>query len=169
MVAKIDSLARIYFFCLWEWRLSYNFFSIFALHIVWGCFIYTTSLDNRIDDMKNFFALVWEFAKRNPILTLFIVMFPIVAPQLLGIFALVLIIPLAILIIGALAIAWRVRKVRRDMESQFRDADNRGAFRQRAGADTQGAEPEGKVTVHIPHQEPRVNDEVGEYVPFKEE
>ena len=120
--------------------------------------------------MKNFFALVWEFVKRNPILTLFILLFPIVAPQLLGIFALVLIIPLVILIIGALAIAWRIRKVRRDMEAQFRDADNRGAFRQRAGnADTQGTEQEGKVTVHIPHQEPRVNDEVGEYVPFKEE
>ena len=119
--------------------------------------------------MKTFFSTIWEIIQRNPLTTLLVIMLIVAAPQLLGFFALVLIIPLVILIIGALAIAWRIRKVRRDMESQFREADNRGAFRQRAGADTQGTEQEGKVTVHIPHQEPRVNDEVGEYVPFKEE
>ena len=124
---------------------------------------------NTITIMKTILNFIWEFIKRNPILTLFIVLFPIVAPQLLGLFALVLIIPLVILVIGALAIAWRIRKVRRDMESQFREADKRGAFRQNTGADNGGADSEGKVTVHIPHQEPRVNDEVGEYVPFKEE
>ena len=34
---------------------------------------------------------------------------------------------------------------------------------------TAAAKPEGKVTVHIPHQEPKVSDDVGEYVDFKEE
>ena len=39
-----------------------------------------------------------------------------------------------------------------------------GGYRTSTGSDAQG-----KVTVHIPHQEPRINDQVGEYVDFKEE
>ena len=119
--------------------------------------------------MKSFFGLIWEFIKRNPFLTLFIVMFVIAAPQLLGVFALMLFIPLLIVIIGALVLAWRVRKVRKSMEDQLR---NHGYHTSGSGFShtTSGStDPVGKVTVHIPHQEPRINDEVGEYVDFKEE
>ena len=119
--------------------------------------------------MKSFLGLIWEFIKRNPFLTLFIVMFVIAAPQLLGVFALMLFIPLLIVVIGALVIAWRVRKVRKSMEDQLR---NHGYHTSDSGfsrTTSSNTDPEGRVTVHIPHQEPRINDEVGEYVDFKEE
>lgn len=117
--------------------------------------------------MKSFFTFIWEFIKRNPFLTLFIVMLAIAAPQVLGIFALILLIPLAAIIVIALVIAWRIHKLRKRVEDQMRGAQHQGTaggYRTSTGSDAQG-----KVTVHIPHQEPRINDQVGEYVDFKEE
>ena len=46
----------------------------------------------------------------------------------------------------------------------MRDAQSR-----RTSTNPGASKPEGKVTVHIPHQEPKVSDDVGEYVDFKEE
>jgi hypothetical protein len=46
------------------------------------------------------------------------------------------------------------------------DTQSRGAY---TNTNPGGSKPEGKVTVHIPHQEPKVSDDVGEYVDFKEE
>lgn len=117
--------------------------------------------------MKSFFSFVWDLVKRNPFITLLIVMFLIAAPQLLGIFALLLFIPLVIIVVCALVIAWRVHKLRKSMEDQLR---NNQRHTSGSGYRTSSSsEAEGKVTVHIPHQETRINDEVGEYVDFKEE
>lgn len=117
--------------------------------------------------MKSFFSFVWDLVKRNPFITLLIVMFLIAAPQLLGIFALLLFIPLTIIVVCALVIAWRVHKLRKSMEEKMHNGPHYtsgGGYRT-----SSSTEAEGKVTVHIPHQEPRVNDDVGEYVDFKEE
>ena len=134
------------------------FFTIFALYIVYA--IQSTN-------MKSFFNFIWEFIKRNPFLTLFIVLIAIAAPQVLGFFALLLLIPLALIIVVALVVAWRIHKLRKSVEDQVRNGQHTasgGGYRTSTAADA-----EGKVTVHVPRQEPRINDQVGEYVDFKEE
>ncbi|MBQ9137824.1 MAG: hypothetical protein IJX65_04220 [Alistipes sp.] len=120
--------------------------------------------------MKSIFSAIWDIIQRNPLTTLFIVMLAIAAPGVLGVFALFLIIPLIIVLIGMIAVAFRVRKVRKQMDDHLRDAQRRGAFHTDPGSTPPPHNaPEGKVTVHVPKQEPRVNDDVGEYVSFKEE
>ncbi|MBQ1202027.1 MAG: hypothetical protein IIX59_08640 [Alistipes sp.] len=118
--------------------------------------------------MMDFFSTLWEIIKRNPLTTLFIIMLAVAAPGVLGVFALILIIPLIIAIIGWFMVMYRVRKVQKSMDDQLRDHQRRtqsGGYSHSAG----GAGTEGKVTVHVPKHEPRVSDDVGEYVPFKEE
>ena len=114
--------------------------------------------------MMNFFSVLWEIIKRNPLTTLLIIMLAVAAPGVLGVFALILIIPLLIAIIGWLLVMYRVHKVQKSMEDQLRDHHRRTSGN--SGAHNPN---EGHVTVHVPQQEPRVNDEVGEYVDFKEE
>ena len=117
----------------------------------------------------NFFSTIWEVIKRNPLTTLFVVMLLIAAPKLLGLFALLFIIPLIIVVVGWFLVIYRVRKVQKAMEDQLRDHTRRtasgGGY---TGTNTRTAQT-GKVTVHVPQQEPRVSDDVGEYVDFKEE
>ncbi len=120
--------------------------------------------------MMNFFSTIWEIIKRNPLTTLLVVMLAIAAPGVLGVFALILIIPLIIAVIGWFLVMYRVRKVQKSMEDQLRDHQRRtttgGGTYTGASSSTSS---EGKVTVHVPHQEPKVSDDVGEYVDFKEE
>ena len=118
--------------------------------------------------MKTVFSTLWEIIQRNPLTTLFIIMLAVAAPGVLGFFALILIIPLLIAVIGWFAVMYRVRKVQKDMEDQLHNHHRRtqsGGYSHSAG----GAGTEGKVTVHVPKHEPRVSDDGGEYVPFKEE
>ena len=84
------------------------------------------------------------------------------APQLLGVLALIILVPIIILIVGAAIMLVRLRKVQRDM----RDAQSRGGY---TGPNPSDTKTDGKVTVHIPHTEPKVSEDVGEYVDFKEE
>lgn len=108
------------------------------------------------------FSNLIDIIRRNPFTTLFIVLLLIAAPQLLGLFALLLLVPIIILVVGAAIMLVRLRKVQRDM----RDAQSHGGY---TGTNPGGTKSAGKVTVHIPHQEPKVSDDVGEYVDFKEE
>lgn len=111
-----------------------------------------------------FLNTLLDIIRRNPFTTLLFVVLIIAAPQLFGLVALLLLIPIIILVVGAAIMLVRLRKVQRDMENSMRDAQSR-----RTSTTPGASKPEGKVTVHIPHQEPKVSDDVGEYVDFKEE
>ena len=100
--------------------------------------------------------------RRNPLTTVLFVMLLIAAPGILGIFALFLCIPLLFVVIGALVIRYRLRKVQKGMEEQLKD------HARKTSGTSYSSKGDGKVTVHIPHQEQKVSDDVGEYVSFKE-
>ena len=112
------------------------------------------------------FSNLIDIIRRNPFTTLLIVVLLVAAPKLLGLFALLLLVPIIILVVGAAIMLVRLRKVQRDMNKSMHDTQSRGAY---TNTNPGGSKPEGKVTVHIPHQEPKVSDDVGEYVDFKEE
>ena len=116
--------------------------------------------------MSSFFSMLYEIIRRNPLTTLLLVMLAVAAPGVFGVFALMLVVPLLIIAVGALAIMWRMRKVKKQMEEQLRDHHRRTTGSTYTATDTTS---EGKVTVHIPPQEKRVSDGVGEYVDFREE
>ena len=119
--------------------------------------------------MKTVFSSLWEIIQRNPLTTLFVIMLAVAAPGVLGVFALILIIPLIIAIVGWFMVMYRVRKVQKSMDDQLRDHQRRTNGGSTYSGNTSHTTSEGKVTVHIPQQEPRVSDDVGEYVDFKEE
>ena len=120
--------------------------------------------------MKTVFSTLWEIIQRNPLTTLFVIMLAVAAPGVLGFFALILIIPLLIAVIGWFAVMYRVRKVQKDMEDQLHNHHRRTAG---ANPSSSSSRPhtsqDGKVSLHVPHHEPKVSDDVGEYVDFKEE
>ena len=105
---------------------------------------------------------LFDIVRRNPFTVLWLVMIIIAAPWLLGAFAIFLLIPLIIIAIFWVVILIRIRKVQKSM----RDAAQGGTYT--AGQGNYGTKTDGKVTVHIPHQEPKVSEDVGEYVSFKE-
>lgn len=119
--------------------------------------------------MKTVFSTLWEVIQRNPLTTLFVIMLAVAAPGVLGFFALILIIPLLIAVIGWFAVMYRVRKVQRDMEDQLNNHARRTGGAGRSDSSRGSASGDGKVTIHVPHHEPKVSDDVGEYVDFKEE
>lgn len=110
-----------------------------------------------------FFDILIDTIRRNPLTTVLIVMLIVAAPGVLGVFALFLLIPIISLLIGWIMIQYRVRKVKKSMEEQLRNHAEREGQRT-----TDSTKREGKVTVHIPPQEQKVSDDVGEYVSFKE-
>ena len=86
--------------------------------------------------MKTVFSTLWEIIQRNPLTTLFVVMLAVAAPGVLGFFALILIIPLLIAVIGWFAVMYRVRKVQKSMDDQLRDHQRRtqsGGYSHSAG------------------------------------
>ena len=109
-----------------------------------------------------FLSNLIDIIRRNPLTTLLVIMLLVAAPKLFGFIALLLLVPIIILVVGAAIVLVRLRKAQRDMQ----DTQSRGGF---TGANSGSTKPDGKVTVHIPHQEPKVSDDVGEYVDFKEE
>ncbi len=109
---------------------------------------------------------IYDIIRRNPLTTLFVIMLAVAAPGVFGFFAILILVPLIFAIIGYVVLMYRVRRVQKDMESRIRDAHKRGAS---SSTDPRATQSEGKVTVHIPPQEQRINDDVGEYIDFKEE
>ena len=112
----------------------------------------------------NIFRTLLDIIRANPLTTVLVVMLLVAAPGVLGVFAIFLLIPLVLILIGWISIVYRARKVQKTMRDQMRDAQNGGGY----SGGTRTAKPEGKVTVHIPPQENKVSDDVGEYVSFKE-
>ena len=118
--------------------------------------------------MKNLFSLILDFITRNPLTTLIFVLLCVAAPQVLGIFALILLVPLVLAIAGGAFFLWKVRKAQRNVEQKMREAQGRASYSERkySGA---GSTREGNVTVTATEpQQKRVSDDVGEYVDFKE-
>ena len=118
--------------------------------------------------MKNLFSLILDFITRNPLTTLIFVLLCVAAPQVLGIFALILLVPVLLAIAGGAFFLWKVRKAQRDVEQKMRDAQGRAPYSEhRYGGG--GSTREGDVTVTATEpQQKRVNKDVGEYVDFKE-
>lgn len=119
--------------------------------------------------MKTIFSTLWEIIQRNPLTTLIVIMLAVAAPGVLGFFALILIIPLLIAVIGWFAVMYRVRKVQKDMEDQLNNHRQRTSGAGQGDSKSGRASQDGKVTIHVPHHEPKVSDDVGEYIDFKEE
>lgn len=114
-------------------------------------------------------ALV-AFVRRNPLFCLLLVVLAVGAPALLrGIAVFILYFILAILMLGLLAafmLRWRLTRMQRRMEEQFRQG---GTFRGTYGEPRQPAQ-EGEVKVHRTAEAPekRVAHGVGDYVDFEE-
>lgn len=86
--------------------------------------------------LKIIFYGILSFIERNPIFCLFFLIIAIVAPFLVKVFLYVILGFLLLALIGIGVAVWRMRKMRRQMEEQFR---NMGAQQQNFG----GANPFG--------------------------
>ena len=118
--------------------------------------------------MKSFFSLILDFIARNPLTTLLVVVLCVAAPQVLGIFALILLVPVLLAIVGGALFLWKLRKAQRDVEQKMREAQGRASYSERRyGAGDSAREGNVTVTATEPQQK-RVSDDVGEYVDFKE-
>lgn len=115
----------------------------------------------------NIFSVLLDIIRRNPLSTVLFIMIIIAAPGLLGVFAIFLLIPLIFIVIAWVAMSYRLRRVKKTMEQQMHNTQS-GTTGSSSRAHTRSSQGEGKVTVHIPHQEQKVSDDVGEYVSFKE-
>ena len=109
------------------------------------------------------FKAILDIIDKHPLTTLIVLLILIAAPQMLGIFALILIIPILLFIIGIFVVMWKVRKFQRKVEETLRNSQ--GANHSRA----KHTRSEGNVTIITSEQsQGRVNDDVGEYIDFKE-
>lgn len=100
---------------------------------------------------------IWEFFKRNIFTIVLIVTLLVAMPWLSYIF----IVPAIILLIGVLVISWKVYQLRKSIYNE--------AQRRQGATNNQQHRREGDVTVVQTEQtEQKVNDDIGEYVEFKE-
>lgn len=114
--------------------------------------------------IKIFFANLIAGIRRNPLTFLVVLLLMLAAPWLFGVIALVFVVMALVALFSWLSIIWRVRDAQRQME---RDFDEAGGNRQR-NYRRRGTK-EGDVTVVATEpSRKRVNDDVGEYVDFKE-
>ena len=115
-----------------------------------------------------FWNMLWSFIKNN-ILAIVLV---ITALVIAGPWALIFVAPIVILFLIVLGIVWRIRRAqqqmfeeaRRQAEGQHREQQSQRQWWRKKNSN------EGEVTVvqTSDSAEPRVSDDVGEYVDFKE-
>lgn len=115
---------------------------------------------------------VVNFVKQMPLFAFVLVAIAIAAPWMLGymLYALLALVLLAVLAFSILA--WRLRRVQREMQEQFRKAgEQAGHQRYNYRSSRRKASNEGDVSIHATTAMPekKVSDDVGEYVDFKEE
>ena len=115
------------------------------------------------------------FVQRNPLFVLCIFILALVAPTLLrGIAAFILYLFLGLVLIAGLftlLFRWRLRRLRRDMEEQFRGFDPGSAdpfARSRSGWNRRSREGDVEVRATSAAPRKRVSDDVGDYVDFEE-
>ena len=110
--------------------------------------------------------LIWEFIKRNIFVIVLLITLVVAVP-----WSLLFILPVVVLFIVIFAVIWRLRRAQKRMYDEFnRQAGREQQQQQQTNRSWwQKQTREGDVTiVQTEHSEPRVNDEVGEYVEFKE-
>ena len=107
------------------------------------------------------------FVRRNPLTCVILLLIAVVAPSLFGFMLYVILGMVLVSIISALIFAWRLRRMQRQMEEQFRQHESEYTRYDRGNSSAE----EGEVRVHATTAMPekRVSDDVGEYVDFKEE
>lgn len=120
-----------------------------------------------------FFDSLVAFVRRNPLTVLLIVLLGLTAPALLrGLATLILYAILGFLllvVVLALSLRWRIRKVQRQMQEQFGPD-----YHEHTGASyrwtNRKRHDEGEVRIHKTSATPekRVSAEVGDYVEFEE-
>lgn len=116
--------------------------------------------------IKIFFANLIAGIRRNPLTFVVLLLLMLAAPWLFGVIALVFVAMALVVLFSWLSIIWRVRDAQRQME---RDFDEGGGNRHRNGNYRRNGTKEGDVTVVATEpSRKRVNDDVGEYVDFKE-
>ena len=114
--------------------------------------------------IKIFFANLISGIRRNPLTFVVLLALMIAAPWLFGVIALIFVAMAIVVLFSWLSIIWRVRDAQRRMEREFDNArqNSRSGYRRN---DTK----EGDVTVVATEpSRKKVNDDVGEYVDFKE-
>ncbi len=105
---------------------------------------------------------LWSFVKRNIFVIVLAVTLVIAAP-----WTLIFVLPIAIISLLPLFIKWRLYRAQKQMFDNMQNPSGNpfGGESQH----TRKSKSDGEVTVVKTEQsEPRVNDEVGEYVDFKE-
>lgn len=117
--------------------------------------------------IKIFFTNLIAGIRRNPLTFVVLLLLMLAAPWLFGVIALVFAAMALVVLFSWLSIIWRVRDAQRQME---RDFDEAGGNRHRTtGNYRRDNTKEGDVTVVATEpSRKRVNDDVGEYVDFKE-
>lgn len=116
--------------------------------------------------IKIFFANLIAGIRRNPLTFVVLLLLMLAAPWLFGVIALIFVAMALVVLFSWLSIIWRVRDAQRQME---RDFDKAGGNRHRNGNYRRSGTKEGDVTVVATEpSRKRVNDDVGEYVDFKE-
>ena len=120
--------------------------------------------------MKSILNSIWSFIKNNLLIITIAVLLVVAAPQAFGpiVGAVLAVVGVFMLLslLGVGAIYFHFRKMRRKVEEQFRQAQGGGAY---GGQRRREQRREGDVTVVDGGQQaPRVSDDVGEYVDFKE-
>lgn len=114
--------------------------------------------------IKIFFTNLISSIRRNPLTFVVLLALMVATPWLFGIIALIFVAMALVVLFSWLSIIWRVRDAQRRMESEF---DNSG--RNRRQDFRRNDTKEGDVTVvETEPSRKRVNDDVGEYVDFKE-
>ena len=105
---------------------------------------------------------LWEFFKRNIFVIVLAVTLAVAAP-----WTLIFILPIAIIVMIPLFLKWKIYRAHKQMFDQAnQQAGNPFA---QANQQQRKAKSEGQVTVTMTEPtEQRINDDVGEYVDFKE-
>ncbi len=126
----------------------------------------TINVFTGMEIIKSLFAALANFIRRNPLTVLFLAIIAVGAPWVLGVFALILLVPLLIGAISLVPLIRSMREAQRAAAEQQRRYGGASYSRGRRRDDRR----EGDVTV-VATEEPapkRVSDDVGEYVDFKE-
>lgn len=102
---------------------------------------------------------LWNFIKRNIFVVVLAITLAVAAP-----WTLIFILPIAFIALLPIFIKMRIYRAQKQMFDNMREQSG-DPF----GSQSHKSKSEGDVTVvQTEHAEPRVNDEVGEYVDFKE-
>lgn len=113
-----------------------------------------------------------EGFKSIPLFVFIILAIALVAPSLLGYMFYAILGLIALGILAFAIFAWRVQRLQRKMQEQFRQQGERAGHQQYNYNSYRNANrDEGDISIHATTAMPekKISDDVGEYVDFKEE